>query len=166
MIALDPKRAAAWQNRGYSNAILRSLDEALDDYNKCLELDPKNAYAYNNRGQLLFRRGQINEALSDLNKAIQFQPNLPYPYNHLGRLYVRQGKYDLAIENFTKSIELLGDNDNRWLYVHLSRAKAYYHLKEYNKAWADVKYCREKKIRVPDDFLHDLERASGKFDDE
>ncbi len=166
VIELDPKRAAAWQNRGFAHFCLGKNDLALADYGKCLEIDPKNGYAYNNRGQILLARGQLDDALKDLNKAIECEPGLAYPYNHRGKLYTRQGKYDLAVESFSKAVELLGDRDDEWLLVHLGRAKAYYRLKDFDKAWADVKFCREKKIKVPDDFLHDLEDASGKFDGE
>ncbi len=164
-IRRNPRQAGLYYDRGFQYFCLSRGQEAWMDWTRCLELDPKHSWALNMRGNLLVGLRLYDEALADLDKAIEIEPDLPLPYNHRGRVYSAQGKLDLAVENFTKGIELLdkkGRPDDEWLLMHLNRARAYYRLKEYDKAWADVKFCREKKIPVPEDFVHDLEEAGDK----
>ena len=165
-IRRNPGSADAWYSRGFAYFCLGRNPEAYADWTECIELEPKHSYALNMRGNLLVGWHLFDEALADLDKTIELEPDLPYPYNHRGRVFSAQGKLESAVENFTKAIQLLGDRDDEWLIVHLGRAKVYYRLKEFDKAWADVKFCRKKKIPVPQDLIRDLEEATGKADGE
>lgn len=57
-IELDPKDAAAYNNRGLAYKNKKEYGRAIEDYNKAIELDPEYVLAYNNLKQLL---GYLNE---------------------------------------------------------------------------------------------------------
>ena len=49
-IALDPRNANAYHNRGSSYDKMGRLVEAVNDFSKAIELDPRNASSFNSRG--------------------------------------------------------------------------------------------------------------------
>ncbi len=86
-IALDPKYAYAYNNRGNLKDDLNDIQGALADYNQSIALDPKNADAYNNRGYL--KQNKLNDmqgALVDYNQAIALAPKYVLAYINRGNL--------------------------------------------------------------------------------
>lgn len=49
-IALDPRNANAFHNRGTSCEKMGRLQEAVGDFSRAIELEPRNASSYNSRG--------------------------------------------------------------------------------------------------------------------
>src|SRR5216684_2421488 len=69
-IALDPKHASAYENRGRAYKAKGDLDRAIADYDKAIALDPKDASAYNLRGLAYKSKGDLDRAIADYDKAI------------------------------------------------------------------------------------------------
>jgi len=161
-IELRPNYATAYNNRAVSYLCTNENDLAWKDLNKCLELNPRHSYALSTRGKTYMGKGEYEKALVDLNKSIEVAPSFGYPYNYRGMVYHRQGKLHLALKDYTRAIEL----KHKVAEVHVRRAKVYLRLEDYDKAWADVKQCREAGGKVPREFIRDLEHASGRFDED
>ena len=52
VIAIDPKNANAYFNRGLAHARAKQYEAAIDDYTKALEIDPESIEARNGRAWL------------------------------------------------------------------------------------------------------------------
>src|SRR3989304_6014609 len=76
-LALDPKYAAAWNNRGNALDDLGKYQEAVESYDKALALDPRLAAAWNTRGGILFKLRRYKEALSSYDRACSLKPADP-----------------------------------------------------------------------------------------
>lgn len=74
-LAIDPKYAAAWNNRGLALDNLGKHQEAVESYDKALALDPKLAPAWYNRGNALDNLGKYQEAAEALRRALRLDPN-------------------------------------------------------------------------------------------
>ena len=64
-IQLDPKYAAAYNNRGIAHYARGELDNAITDFVKALQLRPDFAAAYNNRGLARKTQGDLAGAIAD-----------------------------------------------------------------------------------------------------
>ena len=132
--------------------------EAISEYNKAIEINPRCTEAYFNRGNLYQRWGQFDYAISDYNNAIEIGPVNTEVYNNRGNAFQRKGHYDRAISDYNKAIEF--DSKNAKAYSNRGVA---YHLKgEYDEAWEDVHKAQSLGFQVPEEFLKELQKASGK----
>ena len=68
-LALDPKNAYLYYNRGCFYAIRQDYSQAIEDFTRALTLDSRLAEAYYNRGICAVYRKQIEGGVSDLSKA-------------------------------------------------------------------------------------------------
>lgn len=78
--------------------------------------------------------------------------------NQRGIYDYRHGDRAGAIDSFSKSIDLLPHTASN---AYMNRAFVYYRLKEYDKAWADVRQAQSLGIRVNPVFIEALKKASG-----
>ena len=124
-VALNPRSASAYVNRGKINLFLGVIDEAstdkaLEDFNKAIEIDPSNAMAYGMRGMYYFGKGGYRDgekilyfheqAVRDFSKAIALNPTEPNIYGLRSGAYKALGKNDLA-DNDLKTAARLGLKD-------------------------------------------------------
>ena len=140
-IELDPKDAAAYNNRGnayYSNG---ELDLAITDYTQAIELNPQYAFAYNNRGKAYKDQGELELAIADYTKAIELNPQYALIYNNRGIAYSDKGEVELAFADFAKAIEL----NPEYADVYYNRGKAYKDQGELELAIADCTKAIELK---------------------
>jgi tetratricopeptide (TPR) repeat protein len=61
-LALDPKLAQAWYNKGNALVSLKHCGEALAAYDRALALDPNNTNAWYNKGAVLENLKRYAEA--------------------------------------------------------------------------------------------------------
>ncbi len=79
-INLDSNNARAYRARGYAyGENLGNNDQAIRDFNKCVELEStsqatKTELCYYYRARTYKRLGQYDKALADYNKAIEIDP--------------------------------------------------------------------------------------------
>lgn len=105
-IALDPKYALAYNNRGQARQALGRLDEAVADYDKAAEIDPKLAVAIANRGSAWQTRGDLDQAIEDYGKAIKIDPHYVMVYNNRGLAWFNKREIDKALADYDKAIKL------------------------------------------------------------
>jgi tetratricopeptide (TPR) repeat protein len=68
-IAINPKFAYSFSNRGFAEFKNGDTKTALADIQKSIDMDPKNSYAYKNRALILIAQNKISSACLDLHKA-------------------------------------------------------------------------------------------------
>lgn len=135
-----------------------SPELALEEYNKVIEIDPLFAQAYNNRGVVLAQQGRREEALQDFSRAVDLNPNDPQAFFNRGQTLAKEEKLHEAVNDLSRAIVLKPEYGK----AYNLRAVAYYHLKEYDKAWADVRKAEELGVNVNLDFINDLMGASNR----
>ena len=103
-IALDPKYAVTYNNRGATYSDLGQYVKAIDDCTQAISLDPEMALAYNNRGAAYGNLGQYVKAIADFTQAITLDPKDTVVYNNRGAAYGNLGQYVKAIADFTQAL--------------------------------------------------------------
>lgn len=129
-IALDPKNAMAYHNRGYAKRDKGDNDGAIADYTQVIALDPKFVTAYNNRGGSKGAKGDNDGAIADYTQAIALDPKNAMIYNNRGNAKQEKGDNDGAIADYTQAIA-----------VDPMHAKAYDnrgHLEYDRQTWTDA----------------------------
>ena len=145
-IALDPRYAVAYINRGVAYFRSGEVDKAIDDYsqaivlqtaianyNKAIELDPDLAVAYYYRGLAYAEKGDFDEAIADFTKAIKLNPDYFEAYDGRGTAYGQKKEFDNAINDFGKAIDR-SPNDPQ---AYSNRGTVYFQQGEIKRAIQD-----------------------------
>jgi tetratricopeptide (TPR) repeat protein/S1-C subfamily serine protease len=132
-IRIDPKYAAAYNNRGIAYNELGQYGRAIQDYDEAIRLDPQYANAYTNRGNAYNELGQYQSAIRDYDEAIRLDPQHFGAYNNRGIAYVNLGQYGRAIQDYDEAIRL----DPQNAYAYNNRGIAYANLGHYELAIQD-----------------------------
>lgn len=127
-------RAAAYHKEG-------KLQEALEDFNKCLAIKEHFPNAYKNRGLTYISMNDQEKALSDFTNAIRFKPDDLDLYFTRGNLLKNKNDIAGAWADFNKVIELNPNVVDAWQ----NRAECYYRLGKLNEALADLNKAIEMK---------------------
>ena len=75
-IALDPRFADAYNNRGTVWKDRGDLNRAIADFNQAIKLNPQYYVAYANRGLARLRQGKEAEAQRDFDQCLKLNPKL------------------------------------------------------------------------------------------
>jgi len=127
--------------RGIVAELSQENKEAIKFLTKAIEQEhgnPKNlALAYRFRGLAYKHLGRREEALRDFLEVIRIDPQLDLGYYDAGVIYSRTNRYQEAVEAMTRAIALRQPNNS--LAMPLSeRGNAYFHLRQFEKAQADL----------------------------
>lgn len=106
VIALQPKRATAYYDRGQAHQFLSENEAAIKDYDEAIRLKPEDALAYVGRGLCLARLNRDDEALADLNHALELRANLPAALNGRGAIELRRKQNDKAMRDFDAALAI------------------------------------------------------------
>lgn len=109
----DPKRKSnsylksEYFHRALGFERLGQIENAIEDYGRCILLDDKCAAAHFNRGGLFSSQGKLDEAIEDLSKAIAIQPSNKTYLTNRSLLYRRKGLFEEATKDMVtmKSLE-------------------------------------------------------------
>jgi len=157
-IELKPDFAKAYSNRGNAYNDMHDYDQAIRDYTTAIELKPDFAEAHNNRGNAYNDIRDFDRAILDYGKAIELRPDYAEAYYNRANTFSDMGDLGRAIRDYTKAIELKSDYAD----AYSNRAIAHFYLKEYEKAWADVRMARRLGATPPPDLINALTGATGR----
>jgi len=159
-IALRGAFAPAYNDRAAACIRLGRYEQAVRDCDTAIRLKPDYAVAYNNRAAACFALRRYPQALSDSEKAIALKPDYAEAYWIRGNVFKFANRPDEAVQNYATAIALKPDYAD----AYTNRAVAYYDLKEFGKAWADVKKSQEHGGRPSPDFLKALAQVTGRLE--
>jgi tetratricopeptide (TPR) repeat protein len=144
-LRIDPKNAAAYDNRANALDARGDWDDAIKDYNEALRLNPRDAYIYLNRGSLLREHGDFTGALADFAKTLAINPGEEAA--HIGRvgIYLMQCKPEEALKEANAAIAIAPGQAS----VYGSRASVYVELRRYREAEADIQKAMRLKSYDP-----------------
>ncbi|MBF0194759.1 MAG: tetratricopeptide repeat protein [Magnetococcales bacterium] len=108
----DFKRAKDIFNRGVHLQQNGKLEEAVEQYKKCLSMQPDHEGVLSNLALALQQQGKLQEALIYSQKAIEINPE--HATTHYNHAIIRQelGELDGAIEGLQKAISIEPNNSN------------------------------------------------------
>jgi tetratricopeptide (TPR) repeat protein len=119
--------------------------------------DTAMAGAYNERGNARYKQGDLSGAIVNYNKAIELEPEYGDAYYNLALAYYKQGNWDQAVLNYSKAIAINPKDAESYN----DRAVAYFQLKEYRKAWGDVRVLEGLGSAVNPQLIRALKETSG-----
>jgi tetratricopeptide (TPR) repeat protein len=105
-LALNPKSAEGYNNRGVTYTQMGKFEQAFRDYDHALEIDPDLTNAYVNRGATYYKIGDYEQALSNFSHALEINPSLAIVYNNRGATYGEVGAYEYALRDYNRALEL------------------------------------------------------------
>lgn len=149
--------AATPAERGAGFAIGR-YDKDIMYYARALDAKPDDPDAYYSRGVYYSLNRQYGLGAQDFTRALELRPDFTDAWNNRGAAYYYQGQYANAVHDYSRAIELKSD----YALVYANRALAYYYLKDYDRAWADVKTCRNNGGSPDVSLIKSLSKASGR----
>jgi len=165
--SLDSKDTAELLRSKGAVDVKESYDEIIAKCSEAIKLNPNDIKAYYRRASAYYFRGYENKVASDYDKAISdyskvielTSGNVRYnDYLQRGFAYTQKGEDNFAIADYSKVIEMNPGNTA----AYENRARAYYRKGEYDKAWADVHSMESLKAKIPEKFISDLKKASGR----
>lgn len=122
---LDPNQVAVWENLGFANYQLglaqtgddrtKSLDAALQNYQKALQLKPDTASYYIQIGNIYGAEKKMPEATEALTKAATLDPaNAGKAYFNMGANLVNSGHPEEASDYFKKATDANPNYAEAW----------------------------------------------------
>ena len=105
-IAVNPKQAEAYNNRGLAFYDLKLYQQAIEDYSQALRIKPDYAEAFNNRGNAYYAMDQYEKAEEDFNQSLQFKPRYSKAHLNRGLVYFQMQKMDQACDDFRRACDL------------------------------------------------------------
>lgn len=155
--ALGLRTEDLFNNWGGAVAEQGQHDRAIELYTMALDINTSSPAAYCNRGTSLMKKGELAAAMADLNRAIELYPEMIMAYKNRGILHSMKQDIPAAIDDFSRAIELSPEFSD----ALINRAANYFIMKDYERAWADVRALRRMGAPVHADFVRQLQEASG-----
>ena len=84
------------------------LDDAVENYLKCLRLKP-DAATHVNLGVVLNKQGKFDEAVKQFEEALRSRPGLHEAHTNLGNAFASQNRLDEAVVHYTKALQIRPD---------------------------------------------------------
>ncbi|MBL8643132.1 MAG: tetratricopeptide repeat protein, partial [Rhodospirillaceae bacterium] len=131
-IAINPRQAIAYNNRGIALNDLKQYDNAISDFDQAIALQPQNAEANYNKGRAQFAAGRSVDALGSLRQAVRLRPNYPEAHQMLGTVHAAQHDQAAALQAFDQAATL----QPQWPDAHFNRGSALAELQRPHDALA------------------------------
>lgn len=130
--------------------------QAIKNYSAAIGFKSDYAEAYLSRGVIYASKGEFENAIQDYNTAIKLNPHYG-AYNNLGIAYANKGEFENAIQNYNTAIKL----NPEFAPVYYNRGDAWLHLKEWEKAKADLVTAKKLGADIIVLFHNDYKNVSN-----
>lgn len=123
-IALDPKNALAFADRGLARIHAGITAGASADLDTAQGLDPRNLVVSHARGLLAEKEGRYRDAIGQLTASLNIEPNDQFALYHRANAYYAVGEDDLALNDAATAISREPfDTDMHLLRANILRKK-------------------------------------------
>jgi len=147
-LELNPKLAAAYENRGLLYYFQGKYDETISDYREYIAISAPKAEAFRMIGLGYLKIGLYEDATSSFSDAIKQDPEFAAAYANRAEAHRLCGKHEEAIRDSTKAIKLGKDPTIRGD-AYRTRAKVYRKTGRFDLAVADNKATASEDPRYP-----------------
>jgi tetratricopeptide (TPR) repeat protein len=111
LAALDPQNPAVFYNLGVAYAFLKRDEEALAEFEKCVELRADYVEAWYNMGQIcMIQKRDFSRALHCFDQAAKIRPDYIGAHHQRGVAYELLGDKQRALECWERTLELDPEN--------------------------------------------------------
>jgi len=145
-LELDPKLAAAYEQRGLLYYFQGKYDKVIQDYQTYLDLAPEKAEAYRMLGLGYLKNGDYEPAITHFTRAIELEPQHPAGYAYRAEANLLTGNDEGAIRDSTSAVELRGDKRAK-SEAYKTRARIYRKMGLMDLAYADTRSAWESDPR-------------------
>lgn len=101
----SPKHPGIWERRGKSSYALGKYEEALKEFDRCLESNPEDADVLRNKGSALYMLGRYGEALEAFNNSLEIDPKNANAWNLKGSTLYMLGRSEEALKALDKALQ-------------------------------------------------------------
>jgi lipoprotein NlpI len=122
-IDLDPRFAAAFNNRGNAFRLLENYDRAIQDFDKAIGLNPKYALAFSNRGHAFNGTQQYERGLADFETALGLVSSSANQLR-MGRQLFFLGRFVESAEISARAVQSSPESKYAILWLYLAQAKS------------------------------------------
>ncbi|MDP5280851.1 tetratricopeptide repeat protein [Sphingomonas sp. DG1-23] len=120
-LALDPKSALAFANRGIARVWKNDFPAATKDLDAAYALDPRNAVVFRGRGLMAQRNGTPKDAVAAYTAAIEIDPGNAFAFGSRAEAYRSVGDDAAALRDSAAALKL----EPRWSTLYLLRANIF-----------------------------------------
>jgi tetratricopeptide (TPR) repeat protein len=161
-VAIDPKFALTFANRGFVYYRKRDYPRAIADYNQALSIEPKFAFAYNGRGNVYWSQQDYDRAIEDYSRAIEIDPRYAVFFYNRANTYRAKEDYAHALVDYEKALSLAPN----YAEAYNGRGLTLYFKSDYARAVEDFgkAIAVEPKNAVYYDNRAEALRAGGEFE--
>ncbi len=111
------------------------LDEAIDEYTKCIAVKGEDGLLYYNRGVAYRQKGLHREALQDFERAIELNPEMIKAYQNIDWILAQKKEWPRIVALWSKYIAIKSQDPEGYY----ERAGAFYQDHQMEKAMEDLK---------------------------
>ena len=131
IISNEPNNPHAYYGLGKLFQVMNNRDdEAIKNYNKCVEIDPKYYKAEIQLGVLFLKTKDYDKSLQFLKKVYEIEKNNPLCLTCLGNIYIEKKDYHEAEKYLTQSLKL----EKRNIATNAALADTYFALGKMDEA--------------------------------
>jgi tetratricopeptide (TPR) repeat protein len=105
-LAISPRSAVAWRNRGVACLKLGRFEQAVSDLQKASELDPMQVDIWNELSAALRQSGNPQRALAVLNTALSLDQNCAATWSNRARALSALERHDEALHSALRAAKL------------------------------------------------------------
>jgi len=116
-IALNPRAAEAWLNKGLVLSDQNRVDSAFVCFDRALQIKPDLFAAWSNRGMLKARNGDLGGAIADFSRSVAINPRYRDGYRNRALVYTLMGEYGKSIADSRRVIELDPENSDNYVQI-------------------------------------------------
>ncbi len=109
-LAINPKNAEAYVNRGAIYFAQKAYTLAAEDFEQALKINPNQFQALNNLGLLASREAKWEKALSYLDRALRMNSADPLSLNNKGYVLLQTDNIEEAYKFINRSLDYMPDN--------------------------------------------------------
>lgn len=155
IIEVKSDDADAYFGRGVAYFKKANYDQAIEDFAKGIESRPDSVDIFHNRGAAYYLKGEYERAIEDYDRVIELKTDAVEVYNHRGVAYYKKGEYNRAIEDYDVAIK------RNYTDAYYNRGEVWLHLKEWDKAKADLITAKDKGVDVVAAFRNDYKNVAA-----
>lgn len=141
ILVLDPKKIAAYHNRGVVRLLSNQINEAINDFRKAINLDERSAQTYNALAACYMLTKAYKKSIKYFLISLNIEKTNIHVLKNLAKTYILDKQFKEAADLMEKHLlNYPMDNEARDI-----TALSYLNLKEYERCMVHLNYQMQKR---------------------